>query len=62
MNKVENNYFRDANSLVQGCFPQLKTFWVYSALGDQKNPFTEQYFPAKMQATSLKYLRTSSLM
>jgi hypothetical protein len=55
------NSFRDSKKLAHGCFPQMKELLVYSSWGG-KNESTEQYFPAKVQATSLKYLSTSSLM
>ena len=58
MNNVENNYFKDGNRLVDGCFLQIKAFLVYSKLRGDKNHFTEQCFPAKMQAASLEFLCT----
>jgi hypothetical protein len=57
MNNVGRNGFGDANSLVHGCFPQIKLLCVYDddeIWGDDKNEFSEQCFPAKMQAASLK--------
>jgi hypothetical protein len=55
MNNVDDNYFGDANSLVHGCFPQMKYLWVYyDGIWDDKNKSTEQCFPVKMQAASLK--------
>jgi hypothetical protein len=53
MNNVEDNYFRDPNSLVHGCFPHQKEFSVYMTWRDDKNRFTDQGFPAKMQTASL---------
>jgi hypothetical protein len=56
MNNVEQNYFRDGNSLVHGYFPQIEFLSVYYGTKpkDDKNGFSEQCFPAKMQAASLK--------
>jgi hypothetical protein len=64
MNNVEENYYRDANSLVHGCFPQMELLYVYNdgIWGDDKNGFTEQCFLAKMQIASLERLCTSSVM
>ena len=62
MNNVENNYCKDANSLVHGCFPQMQTLLVYATWGDDKNGFSDKCFPAKMQAASLRRLGTSSVM
>jgi hypothetical protein len=53
MNNIGDNYFGDANKLMGGCFPQMQELWVYEALEDDRNGFTEQCFPAKMQAASL---------
>jgi hypothetical protein len=63
MNNLADNYFRDVNSLVHGCFPQMELLLVCydDKWADEKNRFREQCFPAKMQA-SLKKLCTSSVM
>ena len=63
VNNIDNNYFSDPNNLVHGPFPQMQGFVVYWAEEDEdKNTFTEQCFLAKMQAASLNYLRTPSVM
>jgi hypothetical protein len=56
MNNVEQNYFRDGNSLVHGYFPHMEFLYVSNdgIWGDDTNNSTEQCFPAKMQAASLK--------
>jgi hypothetical protein len=56
MNNVEDNNFRDVNSLVHGCFPQMEKLYLYDdgIWGDEKNGFTDQCFPVKMWAASLK--------
>ena len=61
MNNVEGNYFGDAKSLSQGFFPQMHALYVYGLLAESRRKLTEQYFPAKMQARSLKYLCTPSI-
>ena len=52
MNNTGENNFGDANRLALGCFWELKRLQVYYTWED-KNTFTEQCFPVKMQATSL---------
>jgi catabolite regulation protein CreA len=59
MNDVDNNYFREGKSLTEGCFPQLEALYVYDPYDEEKNTFTAQSFPAKVQATSLRHLCTS---
>ena len=64
MNNVVNNYFTDAKTLVHGNFPQLKKLYVHSTWkndGD-KNQWTDNCFPAKLQPVSLQILSTSSVM
>ena len=47
---------------MQGCFAQMEELCVYSAWEEDKNQWTEQWFPAKMAAASLLRLSTRYLM
>jgi hypothetical protein len=58
VNNVGDN-FGDAKSLELGYFPEMQQLYVYCLEREDKNKFAQQCFPAKMQASSLKLLRTS---
>ena len=60
MDDADNNYFGDGKNLVYGCFPRMESLTMYWPYDEDKNRFTEQCFPAKMQA-ALEYLCMPSL-